>query len=477
MIATRSLIRAGFRAVVGVALATLIGACGGAPDVRPERGKLVGRNSPDAGPSVDFIGNVFPNGVGPKAPQAEFWTQLTPENAGKWGSVESARDRMNWSVLDAAYAYAAERDIPFRYHTLVWAQQQPPWLTDLSRDEQRAEIIEWFALVAERYPDIHFVDVVNEPIHETPLYADALGGAGATGYDWVIGAFELARAYFPRAELHVNDYRILTPRSDIDEYLKVVDILMQRDLIDGIGLQAHSLERADPEVVRRRLDRVAKTGLPIYITELDVSIANDVRQAEQFSALMRVFAEHPAVRGITLWGSVENRMWREHGYLIRDDGSYRPAMDWLEAYREGRPYEIPAFVAEPRVGTSTRLVLEAEDYDVGEGIESAGNVIAYVDDGDYIGFESVAFRMEYTAVRIRYAKASATRAGVDIRLNSLNSEPLVSLRLDPTGGWNTFRLAETELPAVSGTHDVYVTFRLSDTNGVGNFDWFLFYAE
>jgi GH35 family endo-1,4-beta-xylanase len=565
--------------------------------------------------TVAFIGNVFPNGVGPDAPHADLWTQLTPENAGKWGSVEPVRDQMNWAILDAAYSYASDRGIPFRYHTLVWGRQQPSWLADLSEDQQRGEIIEWFSLLGDRYPDIDFIDVVNEPIHVTPVYADALGGTGKTGYDWVIAAFELAREHFPTAQLYVNEYRILTPRSDIDEYLRVVKMLDRRGLVDGVGLQAHSLERADSNDVERKLDRVAEVGLPIHITELDVSISNDARQAEQFRALVRFFAEHPAVHGITLWGSVENRMWREHGYLIRRDGSFRPALEWLEAYRDGRHYEIPAYVPEPRVGSPSRLVLEAEDYDVAEGVETGGDVVSYVDGGDFIGFESVEFRVEYTAVRIRYgkgspgtslarivllgpdgheaarlplqstggwntfaesttewreldgtydvyvvfeggsgvgnvdaiaffspgadaspafvepaeiedgvlveaekfddaagveiadtiiaylddgdyvgydavdfgegvnrvriryAKASTTKAGVEIRLDSPSSDPVAAFRLAATGGWNTFRLVDVGLPTTTGTRTVYFTFRLADTTGVGNFDWFLFYRE
>ena len=32
-----------------------------------------------------------------------YWDQITPENEGKWGSVEGTRDQMNWAALDACY--------------------------------------------------------------------------------------------------------------------------------------------------------------------------------------------------------------------------------------------------------------------------------------------------------------------------------------------------------------------------------------
>ncbi|MFW6232254.1 MAG: endo-1,4-beta-xylanase [Spirochaetota bacterium] len=607
------------RIVRFVAIATLAGltvSCTSGPDA-DGGSRTAGRSDV---PDLAFVGNVYPHGVGPDVPGSEIWTQLTPENAGKWGSVEPARDDMRWSQLDAAYAYAQERGIPFRYHTLIWGQQQPGWLADLSADEQLEEVLEWLDLLAERYPEVDFIDVVNEPVHETPVYADALGGAGEIGYDWVIRSFELAREAFPNAELHINDYNILTPRSDIHEYMRIIGLLADRGLVDGIGLQAHSLERADAADVARKLDTLAGYGLPLYITELEIAIRDDVRQAEQFSTLFRTLAEHPAVEGITLWGSRQNRMWRAEGYLVRSDGSFRPAMEWLVAYLAGEEYTIPTDQPTPRAGTRTSIRLDAEDYDNAEGVEVAGDYIAYVDGGDSVGFEAVEFRANYTALRIRYAKGggepaalrvmmirpdgyeaarvelpetggwnefeeievewpqtdgrydvylvfdggegvgnidfvefyepganavlgfvgeadvppeggvllqaeeadvasgievagdviayiddadyvmfgsvdfasvaavagsgtrlfiryakeSATHAGVELRLDSLENDPIHSFQLAATGGWDTFRYAETTVPQISGTHDLYVTFRLADTTGVGNFDWFWF---
>ncbi|MFP4113961.1 MAG: endo-1,4-beta-xylanase [Spirochaetota bacterium] len=418
---------------------------------------------------LDFVGNVYPLGVGPDAPGTEQWTQLTPENATKWSTVEPVRDEMNWGQADDAYAYAGERGIPFRFHTLIWEQQRPTWLEGLSSEEQLEEVMEWIQAAAERYPAVDFIDVVNEPVHETPIFADALGGAGETGYDWVIRSFEIAREYFPNSELHVNEYNILTNQSVIDEYIEIIELLNERGLVDGIGLQAHSLERADVDAVQDKLDRLAEIGLPIYITELEIALRNDVQQAEQFSALFEVFAEHPAVRGVTLWGSVENRMWRSDGYLIGLDGSYRPAMEWLVAYRNGESYEMPEYRATPRVGTAASNRLEAESFDEGEGVEPAGNTIAYVDGGDYIGFEAVEFRTDYTALRIGYAKGSETPSSVKVVLVSPDGYEAANVELEPTGGWSTVEVVEVEWPPTEGQYDVYLVFEGGE--GVGNIDF------
>src|SRR5262245_33697065 len=51
-----------------------------------------------------FLGNII-NG-NPPSNFSTYWNQVTPENAGKWGSVEPTRDVMNWGQLDTIYNYA-----------------------------------------------------------------------------------------------------------------------------------------------------------------------------------------------------------------------------------------------------------------------------------------------------------------------------------------------------------------------------------
>lgn len=290
---------------------------------------------------LDFVGNVWPSGVRSDPSFAEYWDQLTPENGGKWGSVEAVRDAMAWADLDAAYRTAQELGIPFRYHTLVWGQQQPSWLAGLEPAAQRAELEEWIALVAKRYPDVDFIDVVNEPLHAPPVYAEALGGSGDTRWDWVVTAFELARAAFPDAALQLNDYNILRDGTATTRYANLVELLQERGLIDAIGVQGHSLERVPNTVMQANLDRLAETGLPIYVTELDVAVRDDLRQARRVRELYELFAAHPAVRGVTFWGYREGMIWREDAYLLRTDGTPRPALEWLACARQGGRCRLP----------------------------------------------------------------------------------------------------------------------------------------
>jgi GH35 family endo-1,4-beta-xylanase len=283
-----------------------------------------------------------------------YFNQVTPENGGKWGSVEGVRDVMNWNELDAAYNLAKNnvlkapgdpRDgsphpLPFRLHTLVWGNQQPNWMAALPPAEQLEEIEEWFAALAERYPGIDQIDVVNEPLHDPPDdpadggYIEALGGSGVTGWDWVIKAFELAREHFPNAELGLNEFSVTNDGNLVRRYIEIIDLLKARGLIDTVGVQGHAFStRVPASVTVGNLDTLATAGLPIYVTEFDIDGSSDAVQLADYQRNFPAFWTHPAVRGITLWG-YRPGLWRhaQGAYIVLDNGAERPAMVWLKGF-------------------------------------------------------------------------------------------------------------------------------------------------
>ena len=281
-----------------------------------------------------FVGNIWRPETNSDAIFPVLWNQLTPENAGKWGELERLRDSMSWSLLDQAYAYSRDRNYPFKLHTLVWGANQPRWLAGLPEAEQILELTEWFDALAIRFPGVAQIDVVNEPLHAPPVYKNALGGNGMTGWDWVVNTFALARDRFPDSELLLNDFNILSSRSNTERYLDIIRLLIDRNLIDAIGVQGHFLEDANTAVISSNLDLLADTGLPIYVTEFDLNIADDHVQRVRYQDIFSVIHEHPSVQGITLWGYRENELWQENAYLLREDGTERPALTWLRCYLE-----------------------------------------------------------------------------------------------------------------------------------------------
>lgn len=270
-----------------------------------------------------------------------YWTQLTPENSGKFGEVAVSSDtsNWNWSGLDAAYNYAINNGLIFKEHCLIWGSQEPSWISSLDLSQQKNAVETWIKKVGERYPEMDFVDVVNEPMpgHSQPSYKEALGGDGVTGWDWVIWAFQKARQYMPNAKLILNEYNVINGYS-LTSVIELVDTLKVRGLIDGVGVQGHrdQWENVALATLKSNLNTLAATGVPIYISELDVAPGNIEDDSAQLEEYMRIFPmiwEHPDVNGITIWGYKEGMTsYFPASYLVRTDGRERPAMEWLRSY-------------------------------------------------------------------------------------------------------------------------------------------------
>lgn len=273
-----------------------------------------------------FVGNITTNGV-VRNDFTQYWDQLTPENEGKWGTVEATRDVYNWSGLDQAYNYAMANNIPFKQHTFVWGNQAPGWIHSLSASEQAAEIEEWIRDYCARYPNTAMIDVVNEA---TPGHAPATYAQNAFGNNWIIRSFQLARQYCPNAVLILNDYNVLS--WDTDAFIQMATPAVNAGVVDALGAQGHGLEGQSLTSIQNKLNQVAALGLPIYISEYDVARTNDQEQLQIMQTQFPLFYNHPSVAGITLWGYVVGATWVNGSGLIQSNGTPRPAMTWLMNY-------------------------------------------------------------------------------------------------------------------------------------------------
>ena len=100
--------------------------------------------------------------------------------------------------------------------------------------------------------------------------------------------------------------------------------------IDAVGAQAHGLSTSVS--TQSMIDMITKmhdeTGLPVYITEYDIDLADDQAQLQKYQEHIPFFLETEWIHGVTLWGWIHGATWVANSGLIRD-GSPRPAMTWL----------------------------------------------------------------------------------------------------------------------------------------------------
>jgi endo-1,4-beta-xylanase len=283
--------------------------------------KFVGNIS--TGNSVDTGGMNF----------SKYWDQLTPENAGKWGSVQSSPSgAFNWATLDAMYNYAEMNGIVFKHHTFVWGSQQPNGTPTL------AQVENWIRSYCERYPNTKLIDVVNEPPpHTTPNYTANLGAGESGTWGWITKAFKLARTHCGNMILILNDYSNIESTNELNRFVDIVTQIKAAGApIDAVGAQGHATENVSATNLQNNVNSLAmRTGLPVYITEWDIDVANDQQQLSIFQSHFPVFWNSEVVHGITIWGWIVGRTWVANSGLVNGT-SPRPAMTWL-MQELGRP--------------------------------------------------------------------------------------------------------------------------------------------
>lgn len=114
------------------------------------------------------------------------------------------------------------------------------------------------------------------------------------------------------ALLFTNEYNVLDGGNNLEPYIALVTSLRAAAApIDGVGVQAHMTPATnDGPTVYARLDRLAVLGLPIWVTELDITASSEATRAAELEEFLRAAFSHPKVDGIILWGFWAGCHWR-----------------------------------------------------------------------------------------------------------------------------------------------------------------------
>jgi GH35 family endo-1,4-beta-xylanase len=338
---------------------------------------LVGGSEPAAGAGVEGFGG----GEGPGLDQlSSLWLNLfnTVTLPFYWGRYEPERGAPDTDRLVKTARWFAERGVTVKGHPLVWHTVQPSWLLGLDLDEVERllrarvrDIVSGFAGLIDLWDAIN--EVVIMPVFEngenaiTPL-------ARARGRIHMVRlAFEEARAANPSATLVLNDFDLSSA------YECLIEGVLEAGIrIDAIGLQTHMHQGyRGEEAIGRVLDRFARYGLPLHMTETtlvsghlmprDIVDLNDyqipewpttpegeARQADDIMRHYRSLVAHPAVQSINYWSLTDDGAWLgAPAGLVRKDGSPKPAYEALEALIKGEWWLKPTVMRTSAEGTVT----------------------------------------------------------------------------------------------------------------------------
>ncbi|ARP73224.1 1,3-beta-glucanase [Streptomyces pluripotens] len=129
-------------------------------------------------------------------------------------------------------------------------------------------------------------------------------------------------------------------------------------------------------------------------------------------------------------------------------------------------------------------VIQAESYDSQSGISTesttdtgGGQDVGYIANGDWalyqgVHFGSMAAKQLYA--RVASGAASGISGLVEVRLDSRSNAPVGSFAVAGTGGWQSWQTIPANISAVTGTHDVYLTFTSGQPADFVNVNWFGF---
>jgi GH35 family endo-1,4-beta-xylanase len=260
----------------------------------------------------------------------ELFNMVVFENDLKWPQWEADRQR----ALDGLAWLRANNMNRVRGHTLVWPSWRwlPPDLKKLAGDPaaMRKRVFDHLEdeVTATRGMIDHW-DVVNEPYTNRDML-DILGDEEMAAW------FHATRKADPKPVLFINDFSILSARgADIlhqNHYYNTIGMLLKKGApVEGIGMQGHFSDPTPPERMLRILDRFAKFGKPIAITEFDFNITDEALQAGFTRDFLTVVFSHPQVDSFLMWGFWEGRHWRPNGAMVRRNWATKPNYD---AYRD-----------------------------------------------------------------------------------------------------------------------------------------------
>jgi len=265
---------------------------------------------------------------------------VTAEWEMKWDVTEPEPGAFDFSRGDQIVDFALAREIQVKGHTLVWHQQLPDWVEQLSPPELRIAFEDHVRGVAGHFAGrVHAWDVVNEAVADDGSGLRQTPFLQGLGPGYVADAFRLAREADPQALLIYNDYGAEGLNAKSDRVYQLVRDLVEAGVpIDGVGLQMHVSAGGHPPAsdIAANMRRIAELGLLVQITEMDVRIAELSgtlearlqRQREAYREIVGVCVAEPACDAVTFWGFTDAHSWID-AFLGPDDpllfdAQYRP---------------------------------------------------------------------------------------------------------------------------------------------------------
>ena len=318
----------------------------------------------DAYANEFLIGTIMPGGLDPDATftddpielgvVARDFNALTAENCMKPMFMQPNEGEYFFKASDFCVDFAEANSMVLVGHTLVWHAMTADWFfkdeagqlpgRELMLERMRAHIDNVVGRYKGRIP---YWDVVNEAVlhqgagnsakfRESPWFK-------AIGEDYIELAFRHTHAVDPDAKLYYNDYN-MTKKEKVDFVLEMVSEMRANGVpIHGVGMQGHwMLDWPSLSDIEYTLRTFADAGIPVSITELDISVLPDApshsganvtddveyaekynpysqsipdevlqKQADRYHEIFELFLKYKSnIERVTFWGTSDSQSWK-----------------------------------------------------------------------------------------------------------------------------------------------------------------------
>jgi len=272
------------------------------------------------------------------------FNSMTAENAMKMGPIHPQEHKYNWSGADSIAAYAKANNLKLRGHTLCWHNQTPAWMfTDSTSGKQVTKEVllqrlkDHITAVVSRYKGtVYAWDVVNEAIsNNKDEYLRSSVWYQVCGEEYIAKAFQWAHEADPNALLFYNDYGENDPGKR-EKIIRLITSLKEKGIpIHGVGLQGHwAINEPSKEQLEKTLNDFSQLGLPLQVTELDISVypkepgarerraqdydtvftkEKEEKQVEVYKfcfELFRKYRQH--ISSVTFWNISDRHSWLDN---------------------------------------------------------------------------------------------------------------------------------------------------------------------
>ncbi len=284
------------------------------------------------------------------ATAAKEFNFTTPENEMKWDQIEPSKGQFSWSAADQIVSFASSNGIKVKGHTLVWYNQLPQWVSNLSNaDDVRSAMVAHIKGVMQHYKGkVAIWDVVNEAVSiDGTTYRDCPFYKYLTE-TYIDDAFKAAREAEPdtSVKLYYNDYNDEGLNAKSDFVYNLLKGLVSRGVpIDGVGMQMHYGKPNDTFTIadlKTNIKRIVDLGLEVVYSEMDVhrcSGMTDTEQTTLYHDLIAACVAEPQCKAVTFWGITDKYSWLNSYSPLGCSGSQKPLGDlWDDNYKKKPAY-------------------------------------------------------------------------------------------------------------------------------------------